>query len=138
MNDVRIGIGIGGVISIGRTTILQQPPIDISLYGASWTVKTVSVSNRTDNGGITYLVERGFAHGAASLTSSTAATLGVLQLVTPTQHVVVGVPGNNDRSGSITRMTFHFLSPIPEPGPFLLLSTGAVGLALLGRARRRR
>jgi hypothetical protein len=48
---------------------------------------------------------------------------------------VVGVPGNSDISGVFTRVVVHF---IPEPGLLLLLGSGAVGMALLGRKRIRK
>jgi hypothetical protein len=125
-----IGGGVGGVITIGAFG-----PIRISILGAPWTIKTASVSNRTDNEGITNLVKNGFAHGPASLTSSTAATSGVFQLVVASQTTTTGIPGNSDKSGQMTRQTIHF---IPEPGLLLLLGVGAVGVAALGRKRFKR
>jgi hypothetical protein len=130
INGVRIGAGIGGLITIGGAGSIR-----ISIVGAPWTVKTVSVSNRTDNGGITIFQKHGFAHGPASLTSSTAISSGALQLVTASQTTTVGVPGNSDRSGQITITRLHF---IPEPGLFLLLGAGAAGLAAIGRRRLRK
>jgi hypothetical protein len=129
-NGVRFGAGIGGVVTIGAFG-----PIRVSLLGAPWTVKTVSISNRTDNEAITQFRRNGFAHGPASLTSSTAVTSGVVQLVTPNQQIVQGVPGNSDKGGTITRSTIHF---IPEPGLLLLLGVGTAGLVLIGRARSKR
>jgi hypothetical protein len=130
-NGVYIGAGVGGLLTIGG-----EGAIRISLLGAPWTIKTVSVSNRTDNGGITFFSKKGFAHGPASLTSSTAATAGAVQLVSATQTVTVGIPGNSDRSGNISSIRLHFIEP--EPGLPSLLVAGAAGLALLGRRRMRR
>jgi hypothetical protein len=130
VNGVRTGAGIGGVVTIGAFG-----PIRVSLLGAPWTVKTASISNRTDNEGITFFARNGFAHGPASLTSSTAVTSGVVQLVSPNQQTVQGVPGNSDKGGTITRSTIRF---IPEPGLLALLGAGAAGVVLLGRSRRRR
>jgi hypothetical protein len=127
---VFFGAGVGGVITIGGTGAIR-----ISVIGAPWTVKTASVTNRTNGGGTTMFQRNGFAHGPASLTSSTAVTSGVIQLVTPTQTLVVGVPGNNDISGNIATIRLHFA---PEPGLLLLLGSGAVGVALLGRRRSRK
>jgi hypothetical protein len=127
---MNIGGGVGGVITIGAFG-----PIRISILGAPWTVKTVSISNRTDNGGITLFKQNGFAHGPASLTSSTAVTSGVVQLVVASQTTTTGIAGNSDKSGNITRNTVRF---IPEPGLLLLLGAGAAGVAVLGRKRMKR
>lgn len=130
VNGVFVGGGIGGVVTIGGAGGIR-----ISLIGAPWTVKTASVSNRTDGGAITTFARQGWAHGPASATSSTALTSGVIQLVTASQTRTIGIPGNADASGQISSTRFHF---IPEPGLLLLLGSGAVGLALTGRARMRR
>ena len=129
-NGVYIGNGVGGLVTIGGSGAIR-----ISLFGAPWTVKTVSVSNRTNNGEITFLTGQGFAHGPASLTASTVGTSGVVQLVTANQTTVVGVPGNSDKNGQIARMVLHFT---PEPGILLLLGAGAVGMAVIGRGRIRK
>ena len=123
------GGGIGGVLTIGGSG-----PIRISLVGGPWTLKTASVSNRTDNGGITIFSRKGFVHGPASLTSSTALSSGIVQLVTASQTTTLGIPGNSDKSGNITFARTHF---VPEPGLLLLLGSGAVGIALLGYRRTR-
>ena len=76
------------------------------------------------------VVRSGFAHGPASATTTTAKEGGVVQLVTP------------------IRMTSGFtVAPIgiiatlrvvlvPEPGTALLLGTGVIALAWMGRRRQ--
>jgi hypothetical protein len=127
---VVIGGGVGGILTIGGTGTIM-----ISLLGAPYTVKTITNFNRTDNGGIETFQENGFAHGPGSATSSTAQTSGVLQIVTANHTTTVGVPGNGDISGNFSRLLVHF---VPEPGLLLLLGSGAVGMALLGRSRIRK
>jgi hypothetical protein len=126
----RTGNGIGGLITIGGSGNIR-----ISILGAPWTVKTATVSNRTDNALLTLFTQKGFAHGPASLTSSTAQASGVVQLVSANQTTVVGVPGNSDLSGQIAIVRLHF---VPEPGLLLLLGSGALGMALLGRQRMKK
>lgn len=127
---VQVGGGVGGILTIGGTGTIM-----ISIVGAPYTVKTITNFNRTNNGLVQTFMENGFAHGPASLTSSTAQTSGVLQVVTANHTTTVGVPGNSDISGQFTRMLVHF---VPEPGLLLLLGSGAVGIALLGRSRIRK
>jgi hypothetical protein len=130
VNGVAIGGGVGGILTIGQLGMIR-----ISLVGAPYTVKTVTAFNRTNNGAIQTFTEKGFAHGPMSGTSSTGQTSGVLQVVTTNHTTSVGVPGNSDMSGNFTRILVHF---IPEPGLLLLLGSGAVGMALLGRKRIRK
>jgi hypothetical protein len=126
VNGRVIAPGVGGTLSASGAGIR------ISLYAAPWTLATVSVSERTDNSGITIFTRAGFAHGPASLTSSAAQPGGVVQFVTANQVESIGIPGSNDLSGQIVLYRLHF---IPEPALLLLLVSGAVGMALLGRRR---
>ena len=130
VNGVAVGGGVGGILTIG-----QLGTIRISILGAPYTVKTITAFNRTNNGAIQTFTEKGFAHGPLSATSSTGQTSGVLQIVTTNHTTTQGVPGNSDISGNFARILVHF---IPEPGLLLLLGSGAVGMALLGRKRIRK
>ena len=127
---IQIGGGVGGVLTIGGTGTIM-----ISILGAPYTVKTITNFNRTTNGGIESFQENGFAHGPGSASSSTGQTSGVLQIVTANHTTTLGVPGNSDISGNFARLLVHF---VPEPGLLLLLGSGAVGMALLGRKRVRK
>ena len=129
---VPVGVGIGGILTLGGTGTVR-----ISVMGAPYTVKSVSAVNRTANGGFEALLASGFAHGPASLTSSTAQTSGVLQLVSATHTTAVGL-GDGDLGGSISELLVHFIHDVPEPGLPLAFSAGAVLLGLLGERRRRR
>jgi len=130
VNGVAVGVGAGGILTIGQLGMIR-----ISLVGAPYTVKTVTAFNRTNNGAIDTFTENGFAHGPLSNTSSTGQTSGVLQAVAVNHVTVQGVPGNSDISGVFSRIVVHF---VPEPGLLLLLGSGGVGLALLGRERIRK
>jgi hypothetical protein len=123
-----IGPGVGGTVAG------TEGSIRISLQGAPWTVRTASVSNRTISSGITMFTVMGFAHGPESLTSSAATPGGVVQFVTANQVTSVGIPGNNDITGQLILHRLHF---IPEPGLLLLLGSGALAMAVLGRRRLR-
>ena len=122
-----VGPGVGGTVAASSGTIR------ISLQGAPWTVRTVSVSNRTVSSGITMFTLAGFAHGPSSLTSSAATPGGVVQFVTANQVTATGIP-RNDITGQIILHRLHF---IPEPGLLLLLGSGALGMAMLGWRRMR-
>jgi hypothetical protein len=130
VNGVAVGGGVGGILTIGQLGMIR-----ISIVGAPYTVKTITGFNRTNNGAIDTYTEKGFAHGPLSNTSSTGQTSGVLQVVTVNRTTTQGVPGNSDISANFARIVVHF---VPEPGLLLLLGSGAVGLALLGRKRIRK
>ena len=77
----------------------------------------------------------GFVHDPSSGTTSTAQPSGVVQLVTPSQ-VTTNLPfGTSATQSSAIVLRIQF---IPEPGLILLLGSGVVGLALLGRSRAKR
>ena len=125
-------VGVGG--EIGGGSLL----VGVSVQGAPWTVKTVTVVDEittTVGANKTFITVtfKGFAHGPASMTeSSTAAPSGVLQLVTPSQVVTTIIALSNKKVASGSIFFLHF---IPEPGLLLLLGSGVIGLVVLGRTR---
>jgi hypothetical protein len=127
-------VGVGGLITAGG-----YGGIRISLQAAPWTIKTATVVDQitTPTGGariFTTQTAQGWAHAPASTTSSTAQPSGMVQLVTP-GHITSNIPlGSNDKLAGMVITVMHF---IPEPGLFLLLGSGVVGLGLLGRRRMR-
>ena len=125
------GVGIGGLLTVGGNT-----PIRISVEAAPWTIKTATAIDQTDDntGAAAFhnVTRMGFAHGPASGTTTTAAPSGVLQIVTPSQIRTNLNLGSSKKLGAITELLIHF---IPEPGLLLLLGSGVVGLAVLGRNR---
>ena len=125
------GVGIGGLVTVGGDS-----PIRISVEAAPWTVKTATAIDQTDDntGAAAFhnVTRMGFAHGPASATTSTAQPSGVLQIVTPSQVRTNLTLGSSIKVSTITELLIHF---IPEPGLLLLLGSGVVGLAVLGRSR---
>lgn len=124
---LQVGVGVGGILTIGGMGTIR-----ISLVGAPYTVNTVSAVNRTANMGFAIFREKGYAHGPLSNTSSTAQTSGVLQIVSAS-HTTIVAPGDNDRSGNISRTLIHVMAP--EPGRLLLFGAGAIAMFWLGRLR---
>ncbi|MEM7412996.1 MAG: PEP-CTERM sorting domain-containing protein [Myxococcota bacterium] len=129
VSGMAIGAGIGGSFTIGGAG-----PTRITVIGAPWTVNTATVSNRTPLGGLENVTAMGFAQGPAAMSGSTAQVGGMVQLVTATQTTSIGIPGNNDISGQLTRVTLQFT---PEPGVLLLFASGALGVLVIGRRRIR-
>ena len=129
------GIGVGGLITAGG-----YGGIRISLQAAPWTIKSATVLDQiTPVAGppraISTWVAKGWAHGPASNTTTTAQQSGQVQLITPAQ-VVTNLPfGSSDKMGAVLITVIHF---IPEPGLMLLLGSGVAGLALLGRSKMRK
>lgn len=132
---VPMGAGVGGILTLGGAF----ETLMISVVGAPYTIKTATITATQLHGTPSPergpVQEHGFAHGPGSATSSTAQTSGVLQVVSPTSIRYLGIPGSEDfRAGHFSRLLVHF---VPEPGLLLLLASGAIGLSLLGRQRRR-
>jgi hypothetical protein len=133
--------GIGLTDNITKSTVSSS--LVFKLVNAPWQLATATLLQQTTtvpptpSSGATILVtHKGYAHGSLSATSSTALTGGVIQLVSPTQLHNTGIlGGNHDTVALFTTLTVTFL---PEPGLLLLLGSGVVGLALIGRNRIRK
>jgi hypothetical protein len=122
------GFGIGG-------TLIQAGPVSITLKHAPWTIGQPTVTIHSPNSNISSpTLPGGFAHGPASLTSSTARLSGALQLVTVTK-VYTSLIGAFPEFPAAGILTLHF---VPEPGTLLLLGSGVAALGVIGRRRRRR
>lgn len=130
VNNGATGVGIGGTISIGGAG-----PVRISVVNSPWQLGTATRLQSTANGVVITRMHHGFIHGPQSNTSSTAKASGIVQLITPIQVLVKGIAGNTRKLSLFTSLTIHF---VPEPGLMLLLGSGVVGLALLGRSRLRK
>jgi hypothetical protein len=112
------GVGIGGA------GIFKKGAVNITVNGNPWTSGVAKVGTVT---------AAGFIHGPASGGAATAGQAGgVVQLVTPTViSTNIGASAALPAFG-VMRITF---SAVPEPGTLLLLTSGVVGLAILGRNR---
>jgi len=127
------GVGIGGPVTLGGSGIIR-----VTLNGAPWTIGTAlaysEVSSSTANGFWTMVTHSrfGFAHGPASLTSSTATTGGVIQLVTP-----ISVHSNTPKQLFPSMFGILRLRFIPEPSALAMLLAGGAFLATVGRRRMR-
>jgi len=124
------GAGIGGLLSIGGFGGIR-----ISIINNPWTLGNAAAVDQTDGGNFVNVTTNGFAHGPASLTSSTAKPSGSVQFVTPLQISTNLTTGSNELIATFQVLTLHF---IPEPGMLLLLGSGVAGLVLLGRQRMKR
>lgn len=140
VNGAKHGIGIGGSIAATFSGLGINAGF-ISIQAAPWTIKTATLTEllTTLNEGNALFVTKmfaGFAHDAASGTTSTAAPSGVVQLVSPSlvRTNLPPAPVGERRVASGTYLLIHF---IPEPDLLLLLGSGIAGLAVLGRRRWR-
>jgi hypothetical protein len=121
------GLGVGGTITGTGPTFPGGSKIAVTLQAAPWTVHTATATDDTMGTRVT-VTRMGFAHGPASGTTSTAASGGVVQLVTPTQITSsVAVPGF--KSAMFSELVVRF---IPEPDRLVLLGSSVAALALLG------
>jgi hypothetical protein len=122
------GFGIGG-------TRIVPGAIGVTLKHAPWTIGQPVMTIHTPLSNVTMpALPGGFAHGPASLTSSTARLSGALQLVTVTK-VFTSLTGAMPDLPMVGILTLHF---VPEPGTALLLGSGVAALGVIARRRRRR
>jgi hypothetical protein len=130
-NNGNTGVGVGGLLTLGGFGSIR-----ISIENGPWTLTPVSGVNQTVGGGLVTYTQTGWVHGAASASNSTTADdSGVIQLIAPQQVTTTGIAGNSAKLTLFAALTLHF---IPEPGLLLLIGSGVVGLALLGRSRMKR
>jgi hypothetical protein len=119
------GFGIGG-------TRIIPGAIGITLKHAPWTIGQPTITIHSPGSSIsTPVLPGGFAHGPASLTSSTARLSGALQLVTVSK-VFTNLTGAFPELPVVGILTLHF---VPEPGTLLLLGSGVAALGIIGRRR---
>ncbi len=117
------GLGLGG-------TQVLTGAIDFTAHHAPWTLGQPVMTIHTPNSTIsTPVLPGGFAHGPASLTSTTAQPSGALQLVTVSK-VFTSLTGASPELVIFGILTMHF---VPEPTTLLLLGLGVLGLAAAGR-----
>ena len=107
-------VGAGGVATV-------DVAVAVTVVGAPWTTGTAFAGT---------LSAMGFAHGPASLTSSTAQVSGSVRLVTP-----IFISTNVGASSVVPAFGFLTLHFVPEPGTLLLLGGGIAALTGMGRRR---
>jgi hypothetical protein len=122
------GFGLGGTRTVTGS-------LSLTLQHAAWTIGQPTMTVHTPNSNVTTpLLPGGFAHGPASVTSSTAQPSGALQLVTVSK-VFTSLTSAFPEFPLIGLLDVHF---VPEPGALLLLGSGIAVLGFYGRLRRRR
>ena len=117
------GLGVGGTQSVPGA-------VAITMQHAAWTIGAQPMTMHTPNSTTSTPT---LPVGIQTPFSSTAISLGVLQLVTVSKvytSLITAFP----ELPVFSILTLQF---IPEPGTLLLLGSGVAGLAILGRRRSR-
>lgn len=114
---------------VGTPTTVAPPPaygISLSAVGTGWTTgaTTLALATPTPSGATT--AKRTGSNGLVN----GAGTVVLVSAVQVSSNFTAFAP-------SFATLTLHYAS-VPEPGTALLLAAAALGLAGLGRARRRR
>jgi hypothetical protein len=117
------GLGIGG-------TATQAGFVNLTLQHAPWTLGTPALTIHNPGSSVTTPSLPG---GFVSPASGGAAPGGTVQLVTVTK-VFTSLAGSFPELPVFVVLTLNFA---PEPGTLLLLGSGVVGLAIIGRRRSR-
>jgi hypothetical protein len=128
-SDGGIGVGVGGLVTFGGSATVR-----VSLYGAPFTLNTVSATGATENGAVFTLFSAGSIKGPGSFTSSAGQTGGYLSLVTPSRVLVHQPALAANLVPGFLRLEIEF---VPESGVGVLLASGAAGLFVLARRRPR-
>ncbi len=123
--DLGQGLGLGGTLTGATPSGLR-----ISIQAAPWTLGTATLPLETSAGATATAFAFGYVHGPASLTGTTGANAGEIQLVTP----MVARSEAAAPFAGFARLGVRF---VPEPGSGALLLAALGGLLVLARQRHR-
>jgi hypothetical protein len=135
-----LGVGIGGTFTAVPTGT-GTGPTNVVMRAAPWQIAAATLNETPDGESPMTFMDAGFlsttpfmhttGSGTAPPPDATVLSGSVIQLISPTQISATGDSGT-DEIGLFSSLKLEF---VPEPGMFVLLISGVVTLAAIGRTR---